>query len=244
MTLEHDLNWRLGLGISLSLLLHVLMFMAIAYRPAPDKGPSHYRVRLVDLPPSTRSAPPEVRPLPKQTPPATKPPEAPDKPEPPVKHGPAPEAARPEAPKEQGAPGRVLGPGAIYDTEAIDTAAREPRAREEAESGGVTFSTKDMMYRGYLDMLRQKVESIWRYPPEAASRGLYGDLIIRFVILKDGSLGEVKVLRTSGYGMLDEAAVRALRDGVPYWPLPKGWERDSLPITGRFIYTNFNKSIR
>jgi len=86
-------------------------------------------------------------------------------------------------------------------------------------------------------MLRQKVESIWHYPRRAAEQGIYGDLIIRFVILKDGTLGEVKVLRTSGHRLLDTAAVEALRDGVPYWPLPDGWERQSLPITGRFIYT-------
>ena len=106
-----------------------------------------------------------------------------------------------------------------------------------SESQGITFDTKDMMYRGYMDMLRQKVETIWVYPYWAARQGLYGDLIIHFVILRDGRLGEVKVLRTSGHKVLDDAAVKALRDGIPYWPLPEGWDKQRLPITGRFIYS-------
>lgn len=234
--------------MALSLLLHSLLFLFLMYRPGPERTPPppHYRIRLVDLPTEPKPAPP----LPGQRQARVSPPSTPARPSekaPDIKgieSVPAPGVTAPRPPQEVTSPGRVLGPRALYDTEVIDATARESLEKEAREGDGVTFSTKDMMYRGYLDMLRQKVESIWSYPPEAAERGLYGDLIIRFVILKDGSLGEIKVLRTSGYSMLDEAALEALRDGVPYWPLPKGWERASLPITGRFIYTNYGSTIR
>lgn len=212
---------RFGAGIGLSVLLHSLI-IAMAFfwlKPSTSSTPSYYRINLVDVPapaPAPRLAMPE-RPLDMEVPrPST--PEA--------------GSSRPAEPGDLQAETPVLGPTALYDREAIESTAK----RETAEDDGVTFETKDMMYRGYLDMLRQKVESVWQYPRKAAEQGIYGDLLIRFVILKDGRLGEVKVLRTSGHRMLDTAAVEALREGVPYWPLPEGWDRQSLPITGRFIY--------
>ena len=60
---------------------------------------------------------------------------------------------------------------------------------------------------------------------------------IRFVIRKDGTLGAVELLRTSGQRLLDRAAMEALRDGAPYWPLPEDWDTNSLTVTGHFIYT-------
>ncbi len=86
-------------------------------------------------------------------------------------------------------------------------------------------------------MLKEKIESIWQYPIEAARRGIYGDLRIRFSITRNGKLGYVRLIRTSGYKELDEAAMKALKDAEPYWPLPEDWQGDSLTITGHFIYS-------
>ena len=57
-----------------------------------------------------------------------------------------------------------------------------------------------------------------------------------FVIKKDGKLGKVEVVRTSGFRDLDKAAVKALKDAEPFWPLPKDWEKEDLEIKGHFIY--------
>lgn len=230
---QEDMGYRLGTGLGLSLVMHALMIvLAFFWLKSAQKPiePAYYRIRLVDIPSPAIKAP-----MPRQPSELTVP-----SPSAPV----APEEA-PAASLEQALPERpALGPSALYDREAIESTVSDS-ARQDAESDdGVTFKTKDMMYRGYLDMLRQKVESIWQYPRKAAEQGIYGDLVIRFVILKDGSLGEVKVLRTSGHRVLDTAAVEALREGVPYWPLPEGWDRQSLPITGRFIYSMSGGYIR
>lgn len=68
-------------------------------------------------------------------------------------------------------------------------------------------------------------------------RGIYGDLYIKFTIDKKGKLISLELLRTSGYKMLDDAAIKALKDAEPFWPLPDDWQKDSLTITGHFIYT-------
>jgi protein TonB len=227
LTLWHENNGAgLGTGFGLSLLLHALLIMLAFFwlkTPGQSLPPSYYRIRLVDMPPPALKSPMPERPSEVEV-------QRPSAPEPASEAQPAvSETARPAMPD--------LGPTAFFDREAIESAATSSARQEAARDDGVTFDTRDMMYRGYLDMLRQKVESIWHYPKRAAEQGIYGDLVIRFVILKDGTLGEVKVLRTSGHRLLDNAAVEALRDGVPYWPLPEGWDRQSLPITGRFIYS-------
>ncbi len=120
---------------------------------------------------------------------------------------------------------------------------RERQTRPQKERG-LTFEGEDLRYESYLIKLKNRIESIWVYPPRMARRGVFGDLYIRFTILRDGSLGEVKLVRTSGYQELDEAAMKALKDGAPYWPLPPGWEEDSITITGHFIYAISGMYIR
>lgn len=118
------------------------------------------------------------------------------------------------------------------------------KERENNPDGSITFSTKEYQYQGYMQRLKEKIEGIWKYPADAAARGIYGDLYIRFTIKKNGRLGAVELIRTSGYKSLDDAAIRALKDAEPYWPLPDEWGRDGLTITGHFVYTHYGSYIR
>ena len=113
------------------------------------------------------------------------------------------------------------------------------KAEEGSKNSPITMDTKNYLYAPYLSMLRDQIESIWVYPPEAARKGIYGDLQIRFTIKKDGSLAAVELVRTSGYKMLDDAALRALKDGAPYWPLPDSWGKKEYTILGHFVYSMY-----
>jgi protein TonB len=50
-----------------------------------------------------------------------------------------------------------------------------------------------------MQRLKEKIESSWRYPLEAARQGIYGDLFVQFTIKKNGELGAVTLTRTSGH---------------------------------------------
>ena len=140
---------------------------------------------------------------------------------------------------------RLLSPGELFDRDVIGNVAKRSIEKEKTRSNsGVTFSTRELKYYSYMMRLKHRIESIWVYPEEAARRGIYGDLWISFTIKKDGSLGEVKLLRTSGYPELDRAAMRALKDGAPYWPLPEKWKIDALTVKGHFIYNLYGMYIR
>jgi protein TonB len=123
---------------------------------------------------------------------------------------------------------------------------REKNEREKMQGKGrsLTFDTKDYKFLLYNERLKERIESIWIYPHDAATRGIYGDLIIRFTIKKNGTLGAIELVRTSGHQNLDEAAMKALKDGEPYWPLPEEWGMDAYTIVGHFVYTIYGYYIR
>lgn len=114
----------------------------------------------------------------------------------------------------------------------------------QQEKSSISFDVKGFKYDGYMMRLKDKIEGIWQYPSDAAMRGIYGDLYLSFTIKKDGRLGKIELVRTSGYKSLDDAAIKALKDAEPYWPLPDEWEKEELPVKGHFIYSIYGVYVR
>ncbi len=133
----------------------------------------------------------------------------------------------------------------LFDPDVIMESGKDVNIKNiERGSSDITFDVKEFRYHGYLTRLKEKIESIWIYPRSAAEKGIFGDLYIRFTINKNGKLGNVELIRTSGYRELDEAAIKALKDGEPYWPLPDEWGVEHFTITGHFIYTIYGYYVR
>jgi protein TonB len=124
----------------------------------------------------------------------------------------------------------------LFDKETIEKYARKKPAENQGKGKGLTFQAPELKHRGYMRMLKDKIERVWRYPEQAARRGNTGDLYIAFTIQRDGKLGEKKLIRTSGHRDLDEAALEAIENAAPFWPLPDDWEGEALTINGHFIY--------
>lgn len=118
------------------------------------------------------------------------------------------------------------------------------KTEDQKEKSSITFDVKGFRYDGYMMRLKDKIEGIWQYPSDAAMRGIYGDLYLSFTIKKNGSLSKVELVRTSGYRSLDEAAMKALKDAAPYWPLPEDWKEEELTVKGHFIYSIYRVYVR
>lgn len=131
----------------------------------------------------------------------------------------------------------------LFDKEIIRGLAKAERSTPDRD-GSITFDTKELKYHSYLRRLRERIEGVWRYPTLAAERGIYGDLYIRFTINKNGSLGQVELVRTSGHKILDDAAMKALRDANPFWPVPDEISKDTFTITGHFVYSIYGTYLR
>jgi protein TonB len=132
----------------------------------------------------------------------------------------------------------------LFDRNIIGDIAKRDVNKEEREDRTFSFDVKEMRYLTYLKRLKERIESIWIYPPDAAAKGIYGDLLIKFTIKKNGKLGAVEVVRTSGYKNLDEAALKALRNAEPFWPLPDEWGMEAYTIQGHFVYTIYGYYVR
>ena len=142
----------------------------------------------------------------------------------------------PDAGQDHSAPGQgglSLAPRSyLFDKKTIEKFARKGSPSKK----GLTFDTSEFRHRGYMKMLKKRIESIWKYPKEAARRGISGDLYMKFSIKKDGRIDRIEILRTSGYRDLDEAAMKAIKNAEPFWPLPDDWDKETLEIKGHFIY--------
>lgn len=131
----------------------------------------------------------------------------------------------------------------LFDKDVIGKLAQKGKEETKTDNG-ITFDTQEFKYYGYMQRLKEKIEGIWRYPSDAAEKGLYGDLYVKFTLKKNGKLGTVELVRTSGHKSLDDAAIKALKDAEPYWPLPDEWGKDGLTITGHFVYSLYGVYIR
>ncbi len=105
-----------------------------------------------------------------------------------------------------------------------------------ARSSVIDISTSEYRYIGYFSGLRKAIELAWSYPAQAVRRGQQGIVRLRFAIAADGTASKIKVTRSSGYRLLDVAIVDAVRLASPFSPLPKGFKREQLTITGSFHY--------
>ena len=134
----------------------------------------------------------------------------------------------------------------LFDKNIISDIVKRDIEKNDKENKGKTFTfdTSEYKFLIYNRRLKERIENIWKYPPEAAERGIYGDLIIKFSIKKNGRLGDVELVRTSGHKDLDDAAIKALKDGAPYWPLPEEWNMEAYTIEGHFIYTIYGYYVR
>jgi len=114
----------------------------------------------------------------------------------------------------------------------------------------ITAATKEYKYASYMESWRRKVEKIGNLniPKEAKNRNLSGNLILDVAINSDGSIRSLKIARSSGHKVLDDAALRIVHLAAPYAPLPPNIkkETDILHITrtwkflGDDLSTSFN----
>lgn len=83
-------------------------------------------------------------------------------------------------------------------------------------------STREAHDALYLDNWRKRIEAIGNlnYPPTASQQGIYGALRVMVALNPDGTVNDIRILRSSGERVLDEAAVDIVRLAAPFDPFP------------------------
>ncbi|MEM9621717.1 MAG: energy transducer TonB [Pseudomonadota bacterium] len=99
-----------------------------------------------------------------------------------------------------------------------------------------TVTTRSAAEAAYLNMWRQKCERIGRINYPAGQ--LEGEVLMLVSIMADGSLEEVRVLKSSGHRELDRAALTTVRQAAPFQPfnveMRKDYDRLEFTRTWQF----------
>ena len=108
----------------------------------------------------------------------------------------------------------------------------------------VSARTREYRYASYLTAWARKVERIGNinYPQAAKDGRIYGSLILHVSIRSDGSVEQIRVVRSSGYEVLDDAAIQIVELAAPYSPFPPdiAAETDVLDITRTWQFMRGN----
>lgn len=104
------------------------------------------------------------------------------------------------------------------------------------EGDRIDMNTTTFRYISYFTGMRKAIELVWIYPREAIQRGLQGEVLLEIVIEKDGRVSKARVAQSSGFAVLDENMLQTIKLASPFAPLPKGWKKDRILVTGAFHY--------
>jgi protein TonB len=174
--------------------------------------------------PPVPTAAPVTRATPRTPPPAST---APPRPAPPVS-GAKPQAAAPSTASRPPVTGSQISKG----NTAVDTGASGQGAglASGGRFGGGETDLANFCCPDYLTSILGSIDSRWNknYPER-------GTTVMKFTIARDGTITDIVVQRSSGYGILDRAARAALL-GARLQALPAGYTNETLTVHLSFPY--------
>jgi len=245
-------------GLTVSLGLHVAVFVAVMLGPAPKAFEWDVETVPVDLVSAPievpADAPPQALPEPEITPPVEESvpeveatpdpePEAPA-PEPePVK--PPPKKVRPPRKYQRVAPAREDDAPSLAErlqqrlqenetTEASAQATPSPPPPPASAASTAEVQATDFPFAWYLKQVQTRVRDSWDTPGDRLVAGHSNRVAVRFIIHRSGRVSAVTVESGSGTPGLDSSARRAVENAQPFPPLPEPYEGDTLELTIRF----------
>lgn len=104
------------------------------------------------------------------------------------------------------------------------------------ELASMNLGDAKQSFNEFLKAVRDRIKQVQRFPPRVRSLDDGAAATIRFTLFKDGTVRNPEVTITSGSQALDNAALAAVRNAVPYPPFPKGQEGLSLRLEIPIIF--------
>lgn len=112
----------------------------------------------------------------------------------------------------------------------------EEKREGEADEETISLDSTDFKYTSYLNGVKSRIEEIWRYPEAAKKSALQGRGLVSFTIQRDGSLSELKLITSSGYPVLDEEILKAIKAAAPFNPMADNMSIKRLNVVATFEY--------
>jgi hypothetical protein len=119
----------------------------------------------------------------------------------------------------------------------LDKPLYDNRQFSAEDLGGFSFNTYDWDFAPYMLEMKRKVEHNVFPPPAFTYMGLIsGETVLRFKVMPNGEVKDLKVLKYSGHESLKETSVNAIVNSSPFRPLPADFPENFLEVTASFTY--------
>lgn len=130
------------------------------------------------------------------------------------------------------------GPNLFITDEKLAELEKKYEAETPRGEKGKTLqlNTSETRYQRYLLDMKDRIRRFWDYPEIAGRNGWQGTLKLNFTIRKDGTVDNLRLIESSKYPVLDEAAITAVRLAAPFAPFPANFDIEELNIRGLFQY--------
>jgi protein TonB len=115
----------------------------------------------------------------------------------------------------------------------------------DVSEGDTRFlNSDDIVFGSFLRRFEGAVYGVWRYPQEAAMRGIEGITPVRITFNRRGEITNIQQLESSGARILDEEVIRTLRAIGPVGGFPKGYDKEEFHLIAFFQYGGARRSLR
>ena len=115
------------------------------------------------------------------------------------------------------------------------TAQAQGPASPVAVAGGEGFH-----FGWYVDQITRKVRENWYVQEVDPSTPKGRDVVVTFIIARDGTPSHFQVARSSGSSTLDTSGIRAVQRVESFGPLPAGYNGSTLSVQYTFTYDQNN----
>ena len=97
----------------------------------------------------------------------------------------------------------------------------------------ISANTRETAFAAYQVAWVRRIERIGNlnYPDAARRRHLHGDVVLSVTIAVDGQVRNASVYTSSGYRVLDDAAIRIVHLAAPFPPIPREKDAQGHRIT-------------
>lgn len=110
----------------------------------------------------------------------------------------------------------------------------------QSDGGGKTASASaagNAAVSNYPGKIVSRLRRALRYPREAKREGLRGEVRVSFTVVGNGAVSNIRVTKSSGSPILDQAAVETVRRAAPFPAIPPAAGRTSWPFTVPLAFT-------
>ena len=108
------------------------------------------------------------------------------------------------------------------------------------ELASVNLGDAKQSFNEFLKAIRDRIKQVQRFPPRVRNFDDGTSATVRFTLFRDGTIRNPVVTDSSGSSALDNAALAAVQNAIPYPSFPEGQEGNSLRLEIPIIFELLN----